>query len=53
MELAISKELAQAVLDYLVQKPYREVAVMINEMSKLKPVEEKPKEVVPNEHIPT
>jgi len=47
MELIIKQELAQAILDYLVQKPYREVAPLINEMQKLKPIDEPKTESVP------
>jgi hypothetical protein len=47
MKLEIEKELAQEVLNYLVQKPYGEVALLISKIMALKPIEEKPKEEIP------
>lgn len=41
MNLIISKELAQAIANYLQERPFKEVALLLQEMAKLKPVEEK------------
>jgi len=40
MQYIIEDKLAQAILNYLTEKPYREVAALINALSKMKPVEE-------------
>jgi hypothetical protein len=40
MKLEIEQKVAQAVVDYLVQKPYREVAALIAELLKLTPAKE-------------
>lgn len=37
MNFIIPKELAQAILDYLAQHPYREVAAMVQAMQQLNP----------------
>jgi hypothetical protein len=40
MRLEIDDKLAQAIVDYLVQKPYREVAGLVSELLKLTPAKE-------------
>ena len=40
MKFIIDEKLAQAILDYLIQKPYREVAALINDLLKLERVKE-------------
>jgi len=47
MKFEITQELAQAVLDYLVRKPYGEVVLLISELQKLKVIEDKPPEGKP------
>ena len=43
--IAVKRELVQAVLDYLQEQPYKNVAGLINELMQSKPVPEiKPKE---------
>lgn len=37
MDYLISKELAQAILDYLVAHPYREVVTLVQALQQLKP----------------
>lgn len=39
--VVVPLELAQAVLDYLATRPYREVAAMIDKFSKVRPVNSK------------
>lgn len=41
MKLEISKELAQAIANYLQERPFKEVAALLQEMAKLKPLEPK------------
>ena len=59
MSLSISKELAQAIADYLQQRPYREVAGLLAEMANMKfldkdikeqPVSRETPSVVPIKH---
>lgn len=38
MEFKISQELAQAILNYLAEKPYKETFMLIAELQKLTPV---------------
>lgn len=40
MNLVISQELAQRVTDYLATRPYREVFHLIDQLTKLRPLEE-------------
>ena len=41
MVLSIDKDVMQKVLDYLITKPYREVALILNDVQKsLKPIPE-------------
>ena len=40
MKFIIDEKLAQAILDYLIQKPYREVAALINDILKLERIKE-------------
>ena len=40
MKFIIDEKLAQAILDYLIQKPYREVAALINDILRLERVKE-------------
>ena len=42
MELKISQELAQKLVNYLAKQPYVEVFQLISELGKLKQVEEEP-----------
>jgi hypothetical protein len=44
MNFEISKELAQAILNYLITKPYVEVSTLIEELKKIKPIENNEKE---------
>jgi hypothetical protein len=44
MKFEISKELAQAILDYLSRRPYVEVVQLINGLTTLKEIKEEPKE---------
>jgi hypothetical protein len=37
----ITEEVANAILQYLATKPYNEVAVLITELQKIQPIEEK------------
>ncbi len=41
MDLKISQELAQKIMNYLVKQPYFEVAQLISELTQLKKIEEK------------
>ncbi len=41
MNLIITQELAQKILNYLTEKPFKEVFQLVNELSQLKKVEEK------------
>ena len=42
MKFEITQDLAQALLNYLAKKPYRETFQLIAEIQKLKPIEEEP-----------
>lgn len=36
----ISQELANAILSYLIERPYKETYILIEELRKLKPIED-------------
>ncbi len=40
-DLTISRELAQAVVDYLVLQPYREVAPLVEQLARLEEIPER------------
>jgi len=40
MEFKISQELAQALLNYLAEKPYKETFMLVAELQKLQPIKE-------------
>ena len=43
MKYEVSKELLQTILDYLSNKPYKEVFILIKEIEKLQPVQDEKK----------
>lgn len=43
MKYEVSKELLQALLDYLSNKPYKEVFILIKEIEKVQPIVEEKK----------